>query len=241
VSEKRIWEQLWSEKEYGELMKRRALGQEPEMEQIKQLTKLVRGVYKPGMKVLDVGCGAGHFYPSLRKIDKNISYVGVDISENYLKLARKIFAGEKNVKIGKEDIFGLKFKDGSFDIVICYMVLPFIPNWRKAVKELVRVTKRHLFIRLLLSDFTYIVKIYKKRHAENAPYEYYNIYSEKEFVNQLKAAGARKVKILEDEVKINIKRKKELPFSTYTYGKMQIIGNIVLTWKIVHASKRGRT
>lgn len=241
MNEKRIWEKLWSEKEYGELMKRRALGQEPEMEQIKQLTKLVRKVYRPGMKVLDVGCGVGHFYPSLKKIDKNISYVGVDVSERYLKLARRIFAGEKNVKLGKEDIFDMKFKDGSFDIVICYMVLPFIPNWRNAVKELVRVTKKHLFIRLLLSDYTYIIQIYKKGHAEDAPYEYYNIYSEKEFVDQLKASGAGAVRVLEDGVKIKMKKKKELPFSTYTHGKMQIIGNIVLTWKVVHANKGGRT
>lgn len=237
MSGKRIWEQLWSEKAYGELMKKRALGKEPEMEQIKQLARLVRKVYMPGMKVLDVGCGVGHFYPPLKKIDENISYVGVDVSEHYLKLAKKIFAGEKNVKMSRDDIFDLKFKDGSFDIVICYMVLPFIPNWKKAVKELVRVTKKHLFIRLLLSDFTYIIKIYKKGHAENAPYEFYNIYSEGEFVDQLKASGAGTVEVLADKVKIKMKKKKELPFSTYTHGKLQIIGNIVLTWKVVHVSK----
>jgi ubiquinone/menaquinone biosynthesis C-methylase UbiE len=187
--------------------------------------------------VLDVGCGAGHFYPSLSKIDKNISYHGVDVSEHYIKLARSLFAGEKNFKIGKEDIFNLSFNNKSYDIVVCYMVLPFIPDWRKAVKELVRVTKKHLFIRLLLSDFTYITQIYKKGNGPSAPYEFYNIYSEKEFVDQLKAVGARGVEVLEDEANIKMERKKELPFSTYTYGELQIIGNIVLTWKVVHVSK----
>jgi ubiquinone/menaquinone biosynthesis C-methylase UbiE len=237
MSEKRIWERLWQERAYGELMRKRALGKEPEMEQAKQLVKLVREVYKPGMKILDIGCGVGHFYPSLKKIDSNISYHGVDVSKHYLKLARSVFAKEKNFRVSKGDIFDLRFKDDSYDIGICYMVLPYIPNWKKAVGELVRVTKKHLFIRLLLSDFTYIIKIYKKGHRKNAPYEFYNIYSEKEFVNFLKASGARSVDILEDEVKIKMKRKKELPFSTYTYGKLQIIGNIILTWKVAHAIK----
>ncbi len=184
VSNKRVWERLWEEGAYGELMKKRAFGQEPEMEQVKQLVKLVREVYKPGMKVLDVGCGVGHFYPSLKKIDQNISYYGVDVSEHYLKLARSVFAKEKNFRVDKGDIFDLKIEDNSYDIVICYMVLPFIPNWKKAVRELARVTKKHLFIRLLLGDFTYIIKIYKEGHSQNAPYEFYNIYSRVRWLSQ---------------------------------------------------------
>lgn len=31
MSKKRVWERLWEEEAYGDLMKRRALGQEPEM------------------------------------------------------------------------------------------------------------------------------------------------------------------------------------------------------------------
>lgn len=238
MGEKRVWERLWDEEAYGELMRRRAMGLEPEMEQIKQLVKLVRKIYTPGMRVLDVGCGVGHFYPSLKKINQNIYYHGVDISEHYVELAKRVFCGEKNFKISKDDIFDLKFKDNSYDMTICYMVLPFIPNWKKAVKELVRVTKKHLFLRLLLSDYTYIIKIYKRGHRKNIPYEYYNIYSEREFVDYLKKVGASKIEVLEDECKIRMKRKKELPFSTYTYGKMQIIGNIVLTWKVVHVVKK---
>lgn len=237
MSKKRIWERLWDEQTYGDLMRRRALGLEPEMEQIKQLVKLIKKVYEPGMKVLDVGCGVGHFYPPLRKIDKNIIYHGIDVSEHYVKLARELFGNEKNFKIERGDIFQLNLEDNSYDITICYMVLPFIPDYRKAVKELMRVTKRHSFIRLLLSDYTYIIKVYKKGFKKGGPFEYYNIYSEEEFVDCLKKCGAREVEVIPDEFKIKMKRKKELPFSTYTYGKLQIIGNIVLTWKVVHASK----
>lgn len=237
MSEKRIWKCLWEEQAYGELMSKRALGLEPEMEQIKRLVKLVKKVYEPGMKVLDVGCGVGHFYPPLKKIDKNITYHGVDIPEHYVKLAEALFAKERNFKISKGDIFRLDADDNSYDITICYMVLPFIQNYRKAVKELMRVTKRHSFIRLLLSEYTYIIKIYKEGFKKGALFEYYNIYSEDEFVCYLKKYGAHEIKVMPDEFKIRLKKKKELPFSTYTYGKLQIIGNIVLTWRVVHASK----
>lgn len=223
-------------------MRRRAIGLEPEMEQIKQLVKLLRRIPLQGKpKILDVGCGVGHFFPSLKRMNSNIVYYGVDISRHYVRIAKQIFEGERNFRIKTGDIFNLKFRDNSFDIVICYMVLPFIPAWRRAVRELVRVTKRHLFIRLLLSDFTYIIKIYKERHGPGAPYEFYNIYSEREFVEYLKKVGAKEVEVLEDECRIKLKKKKDLPFSTYTYGRLQIIGNIILTWKVVHVLKGEET
>jgi len=85
----KIWEHFWQKQKYGELMKRRALGKEPEMEQMKLLKKLIRQVNEPGTKVLDVGCGAGHFYPPLKKIIKNMVYHGVDISDCYIDVAKK--------------------------------------------------------------------------------------------------------------------------------------------------------
>jgi ubiquinone/menaquinone biosynthesis C-methylase UbiE len=139
--------------------------------------------------------------------------------------------------VSRGDIFDLRIDDNSYDIVICCMVLPFIPRWRKALSKLVRVTKKHLFLRLLLSDYTYIIKIYKEGHKKGASYEYYTIYSEREFVGHLMRLGMRNVQVLEDEFRIKMKRKKDLPFSTYTYGKLQIIGNIVLSWKVVHGIK----
>lgn len=189
------------------------------------------------MKVLDVGCGAGHFYPFLKKIVKNMVYHGVDISDRYVDIAKKLFSGEKNASFSKGDIENLDASDNSYDVVICYQVLPFIPNYQKAVEELMRVAKKHIFIRLLLSDYTYIIKIFKKGFKKGAPYEYYNIYSEAEFLNYLKKCGAREVKVFKDGSKVKLRKKKGFPFSTYTYGKLEIIGNIVLTWKVVHVLK----
>jgi ubiquinone/menaquinone biosynthesis C-methylase UbiE len=97
--------------------------------------------------------------------------------------------------VSRGDIFDLRIDDNSYNIVICCMVLPFIPRWRKALSKLVRVTKKHLFLRLLLSDYTYIIKIYKEGHKKGASYEYYNIYSERVFVGHLMRLGMRNVQV----------------------------------------------
>jgi SAM-dependent methyltransferase len=44
-----------------------------------------------GASILDFGCGLGYFYAYLKKIYKNFTYVGIDINEQLLTLARKKF------------------------------------------------------------------------------------------------------------------------------------------------------
>jgi putative methyltransferase (TIGR04325 family) len=237
MNKKRTWLRAWYEPTYGELMMRRALGKEPEMEQFKLLINLIKRIKKPEIKVLDIGCGAGHLYRSLKKLDKSIIYVGVDISDLYIDMAKKCFSGEKNVSFIKGDITDLKLSDNSYDVVVCYQVLPYLPDYKKAVRELARVAKEHVFIRLYLGDYTHIIKVYRWGFKRGAPFQYYNVYSQDEFVNYLRKCGFREIKVYEEKFKTKIKKKKDIPFSTYTYGKLQIIGNIVQTWKVVHAIK----
>lgn len=116
-------------------------------------------------------------------------------------------------------------------------MLPYIPDYRKAVKELMRVTKKHVFIRPVLSDYTHVVKIFYEGFKEGAPYHYYNIYSEDEFLKYLKRCGARKIRVYEDQSKVKLKKKSGFPLSTHSYGKLEIYGNVILTWKVVHAIK----
>ena len=47
----------------------RVTGELPEMESTKQLVDLISQVYASGMKILDVGCAAGHYYNGLKRID----------------------------------------------------------------------------------------------------------------------------------------------------------------------------
>jgi len=66
------------------------------------LSKFISSVSE-NPKVLDIGCGNGLLYPILKDHNKNLEYVGVDIADNLLEVAREV-VGEDG-KIIKGDIF----------------------------------------------------------------------------------------------------------------------------------------
>ncbi|CAB4380363.1 unnamed protein product [Rhizophagus irregularis] len=89
-----------------------------------------------GVKVLDVGCGAG---TDLANEYKDSIFYGLDIAP--------VFPAEikpENLTFIKEDIFnGLPFPDNTFDFVhmetMAYILTP--EKWHYAISELIRVTK----------------------------------------------------------------------------------------------------
>jgi SAM-dependent methyltransferase len=73
--------------------------------------------------VLDVGCGAGVFYPVLTS--KGAAYTGADTSEPMIQLCGMRFP---EAKTWLADLLGrLPFCDDSFDLVLCNSVLIHIP------------------------------------------------------------------------------------------------------------------
>ena len=99
----------------------------------------------PGMKVLDVGCGRG-FYETLLSIEySKLQLTGIDSNDSYLKQAQQrnqsLPRGNK-AQFLKEDAAGMKFKNGSFDRVICTEVLEHIGQDETVLKEIRRVLKK---------------------------------------------------------------------------------------------------
>lgn len=81
------------------------------------LVESVLEVLKPGMSVLDMCTGSGCILISLLKNRKNVTGVGVDISEEALKVARKNRDSlEVEAKLIQSDLF--ENVEGKYDIVI---------------------------------------------------------------------------------------------------------------------------
>lgn len=155
----RIWTFGERSKHYGEILYRRAIGELPEMESAKASAKRVAARIRPGSSILDVGCGAGHYFASLRKvIDCEFTYVGVDATPAYLSLAQKAFAEQAGVTFQVADIYNLPFADQSFDIVMCNNLLLHLPTIKPAIAELYRVAGQVAIIRTLIGDVTYRIQ-----------------------------------------------------------------------------------
>jgi len=85
-------------------------------------------------RALDVGCGEGRFCRMLRA--KGIPVVGIDPTEELLAAARRRDAmGEYQIARAES----LPFPNAIFDLVVSYLTLIDIADFRAALKEMVRV------------------------------------------------------------------------------------------------------
>jgi protein-L-isoaspartate(D-aspartate) O-methyltransferase len=105
---------------------------------IKNLIKFYN--LKKNSKILDVGCGKGFFLYDLKKILKESTVCGIDISKYAIKKAPTEI--KKNLVYGKAQ--RLPWPDKYFDLAVSFNTLHCLKNFElfKALKELQRVSKK---------------------------------------------------------------------------------------------------
>jgi SAM-dependent methyltransferase len=96
--------------------------------------------------VLDVGAGVGHWGRLLgRVLRSEVSVAGIDREPRWVEEATRRAAeaglGDR-YSYRQASAEALPFEDESFDLVTCQTVLIHVPDARKAIREMVRVTKR---------------------------------------------------------------------------------------------------
>lgn len=257
MNPKALWSNWDQEKHYGELLYKRATGASEEMNSSRAVARVISEFYKPGMKVLDVGCGAGHYLVSLRNtVDRNIDYTGVDATAYYLELARKAFGDSATFIQGS--IFDLPFKDNSFDIVICNHVILHMPpeNISKAFGELVRVSKYKSVTRTVFGERNYIIREvldhndmnpddpreirYDEFDLTKHPFRYFNLYTPG-YVEQAIRSVHKDVKIElrpdRDYKPFDNTKEAKIKTATRTMGEMQVSGNLILDFKFIITEK----
>jgi len=245
--------------EYVELMKKRAVGDAPEMESAKHMAALMSEFLETPkrLSVLDVGCATGHYLHSIKKRfeDAILIYTGIDLDENMVMEARKIWRGAARVRFfnGSGDQLD-SLPISLHDVVFSANAFMYFPNVRKALMSLIGVTRKVLFIRSYFCEQTYIIQRAQPKewhpqsevlekdildeHGVPRIYDYWNIYSYvviesivKEICPKAKVSWRDDLyggDFVLEENKSGIKGKRE---ATTFCDKHQVVYPIILPWK----------
>ena len=105
-------------------------------------SKSGKGTPSSPAKILDAGCGDGINLLGLNNMAKenswNVSICGVDYNPVRLKRAAKLSFITETIQ---SSLDSMPYKDGWFDVVLCNHVIEHIPQDKKVLLELNRITR----------------------------------------------------------------------------------------------------
>jgi ubiquinone/menaquinone biosynthesis C-methylase UbiE len=97
------------------------------------------------LQILDVGTGTGRAAIALARRGARVT--AVDASKEMLSVARQRAADASVVvDFADGDVHAIGFADRAFDAVVCLRVLMHVPDWRKALSEMCRVSRHRLLL-----------------------------------------------------------------------------------------------
>lgn len=115
--------------------------------------KRLAEILKPGMTVLDVGCGTGAITSGIAElVGPNARVVGVDNNPALIEKARQTYKNLPNLSFEIADIYNLPFH-GEFDIVTSARVLQWLSKPKDALNQMIQSTKENG--RVLVLDYNH--------------------------------------------------------------------------------------
>jgi ubiquinone/menaquinone biosynthesis C-methylase UbiE len=113
------------------------------------------GELRPGLELLDVGCGPGTITLDLAARVAPGRAVGVDREQNIVEEAERLRAdrGVENASFYVGDVYGLEMPDASFDVVHAHQVLQHLKDPVAALTEMRRVLRPEGLLAVRDSDY----------------------------------------------------------------------------------------
>lgn len=90
-------------------------------------------------RILDVGCGGGHFAMALAERAPGAEIVGLDLSPEQIARARRRAAGFDQLRFVEGSALDLPFEDRRFDLVLSLGSLKHWPSAQRGLEECARV------------------------------------------------------------------------------------------------------
>ncbi len=112
---------------------------------IKDIFKYIKN--KDNIKtILDIGCGEGNKTYLLSKYFNNAKVLGIDFTEEGIRLANNIYSNVENISFEKGDIFDIDETKTNYDIVSCFEVLEHVEDWETLLKKIAEVSNKYVLI-----------------------------------------------------------------------------------------------
>ena len=143
-----IWEHSATVKE---LYAQRCRLEAEEMTCAAQAAELLAPNVSPGDTLLDVGCGSGYFYHSLRKRNIPAEYYGIDAAPSLIEIGREYLPGY-GLPSDRLRVMRIEDLDGEVDHVVCLNVLSNIDNYHRPLERLLHCARKTLILRESLKD-----------------------------------------------------------------------------------------
>ncbi|MBI5038125.1 MAG: class I SAM-dependent methyltransferase [Candidatus Kerfeldbacteria bacterium] len=95
------------------------------------------------LKILEAGCGTGRFLETLHQAGFT-NLTGLDQSSEMLSIAQ----AKASVAPVQGDVYAMPFADNTFDVVYSVHVIMHLEDPRKAVAEMLRVSKKYVILEM---------------------------------------------------------------------------------------------
>lgn len=96
----------------------------------------------PEGNVLEIACGTGLITREIRKrLERSRKLVATDLNKSMLDFAGAKLAALEGIEYREADALDLPFADREFAVVVCGLGLMFVPDKKRALAEMRRVTK----------------------------------------------------------------------------------------------------
>ena len=117
----------------------------------KQAAELLAPHVTPGDTLLDVGCGGGYFYHSIRERRINVAYHGIDSAPSLIAIGRQILPG---YGLAAERLTHMRIEDLHADVdhVICVNVLSNVDNYHRPLERMLLAARKTVILRESIAD-----------------------------------------------------------------------------------------
>ncbi|HUZ93018.1 MAG TPA: class I SAM-dependent methyltransferase [Candidatus Paceibacterota bacterium] len=109
---------------------------------VKELSLVLKNLQGKSLRCIDVACGTGEILCRLAGEFPDVSFVGVDLSDDMIDVARAKCGAMPNIQFVSANAIRLPFEDNFFDLSICTDAIHHFSVPEKILAELYRITNR---------------------------------------------------------------------------------------------------